>query len=234
MDHFSAVFGLCGKVGNLVDCRHAISKRADLRKPHQCLDPDPSGLMQLLTIIGIATALAMDAFAVSIAVGISLKRFEHRQLFRLSWHFGLFQSGMTVIGWGLGLTVRGFIETYASWLAFGLLMLIGGNMIREAFRRDQNPDVTSRRDATRGLSLVVLSVATSIDALAVGLSLSLLGVSIFLPAVVIGLVAAGFTVLGMQLGQRVSLSTRLTVAADVIGGLVLWGIAFNVLFQHLR
>jgi len=89
--------------------------------------------MSLLTLIGIAVALAMDAFAVAIAVGISLKSIHYRQVFRLAWHFGLFQAMMPVIGWAAGTTVRSHIQDYDHWIAFALLTLVGGNMLREAF-----------------------------------------------------------------------------------------------------
>jgi putative Mn2+ efflux pump MntP len=94
--------------------------------------------MSFLHIVAIAVALAMDAFAVSIATGVRLKRVSLRQFFRLAWHFGLFQAMMPVIGWAAGLTVRDTIERYDHWIAFGLLAFVGTNMIREAFKLEED------------------------------------------------------------------------------------------------
>lgn len=186
--------------------------------------------MSYLTIFGIAVALAMDAFAVSIAVGISLKQISPRQIFRLSYHFGLFQALMPVIGWWSGTAVRGFVENYAPWIAFGLLAAVGTNMIREAFQLDE--EQTNEKDSTRGITLVILSIATSIDALAVGFSISLLNQAIITPAIIIGLVAALFTIIGMHLGTRVATFKHLSLYAELLGGTVLWLIGFKILYDH--
>lgn len=132
--------------------------------------------MNLYTIIGISVALAMDAFAVSIAAGVYLKDVSFRQFFRLSWHFGLFQALMPVIGWGAGLSIRHFIEKADHWVAFCLLTVVSISMVREAFGKED--EEKARRDPTKGSTLIVLSLATSIDALAVGFSLSILNTSI--------------------------------------------------------
>ena len=159
--------------------------------------------MHLLTILGIAVALAMDAFAVAIATGVSLKRVNIRQTFRLSWHFGLFQALMPILGWGLGTSVQSYMEAYAHWVAFVLLALVGSNMLKEAVLADENEEeVKPRKDSTKGMTLVMLSLATSIDALAVGLSMSMLRVSIITPAIIIGIVAGLFTIAGLHLGKR--------------------------------
>ena len=186
--------------------------------------------MSLLNIIAIAIALAMDAFAVAIATGVRLKRVSLRQFFRLAWHFGLFQAMMPVMGWAAGLTVRESIERYDHWIAFGLLAFVGINMIREAFKLEE--DAQDKHDPTRGLTLVMLSVATSIDALAVGLTISMLQVAIWFPALVIGLVAGAFTVVGLHLGKSVGSAERLSPVAEVLGGLVLLGIGVKILFEH--
>lgn len=187
--------------------------------------------MSLLTILGIAVALAMDAFAVAITVGISLKTVSARQTFRLSWHFGLFQALMPTIGWALGSALRTFVDSYAHWLAFALLAAIGTNMLREAFSLGDDESET-RQDRTKGLTMVMLSVATSIDALAVGFSMSLLQISIIGPAIIIGIVAAAFTITGMHLGKKVASFQRLSLYAEIMGGLVLWLIGINILHDH--
>lgn len=184
--------------------------------------------MHVLDLILLAVALAMDAFAVAVATGVSLKRVSPRQTFRLSWHFGLFQALMPILGWMGGLSVRVYIESYDHWIAFGLLGYIGYKMIREAFEDDDN----NRGDPTKGVRLVMLSVATSIDALAVGLSLSMLGISVWIPAVVIGVVAFLFTMGGLHLGQRVSRAKSLSKYAELLGGVVLFGIGVRILIEH--
>ena len=185
--------------------------------------------MNFLTILGIAVALAMDAFAVAIATGVTLRRVSFRQTFRLSWHFGLFQALMPVIGWFLGASIQNYIDSYAHWVAFFMLALVGGNMLREAIVADDDQPEEERKDATRGLNLVMLSVATSIDALAVGLSMSMLKISIFYPALVIGIVAGLFTICGLHLGKKVAGLSILSTWAEITGGLVLWIIGLNIL-----
>ena len=189
--------------------------------------------MSTLAILGIAVALAMDAFAVAIATGVSLKQVSFRQTFRLSWHFGLFQAMMPVIGWGLGATVQSYMADYDHWVAFILLALVGGNMLKEAVLADEDEENQKpRKDATKGMTLVMLSVATSIDALAIGLSMSMLQVSIGTPAIVIGIVAGLFTIAGLHLGKRVARLTWLSSWAEIVGGLVLWLIGLNILREH--
>ncbi len=135
--------------------------------------------MDLIVLFGIAIGLAMDAFAVSIAVSVTLGGTSRRQTFRLAWHFGLFQALMPIIGWIAGRSVRPLIESWDHWLAFALLTIVGGRMILEAVRGGDREGRSS--DPTRGWSLVVLSIATSIDALAIGLSFAALGVEVWLP-----------------------------------------------------
>ncbi|MCP4716737.1 MAG: manganese efflux pump [Deltaproteobacteria bacterium] len=186
--------------------------------------------MDILTLVGIAFALSMDAFAVSVASGIRLKSITYRHVFRLAWHFGLFQALMPVIGWSAGLNVRSYIEQYDHWVAFGLLVFVGGNMVREAFHQDR--DESEKNDPTKGKTLVMLSVATSIDAFAVGLSFSMLNISILFPAVIIGFVAAVSSVVGIQIGRKVGNSTYLCSYAEGLGGIVLMVIGLTILREH--
>ena len=181
-----------------------------------------------LTILGIAVGLAMDALAVALAAGLALGEVSPRQTFRLAFHFGLFQFLMPVIGWMAGLTIESWIAGYDHWLAFGLLGAIGGKMIYEALTAEET---AGRSDPTRGLSLVVLSVATSVDALAVGISLGVLHVRIWYPAVVIGIVACALTAAGMHVGRR--FGSAFGRRMEVLGGLVLIGIGLKILLSHL-
>lgn len=186
--------------------------------------------MDFITLMGTAIALAMDAFAVAVASGVSLKIVSPRQTFRLAWHFGFFQALMPIIGWSGGLTVRSHIEHYDHWVAFVLLALVGGHMIWEALEKEKK--LQPKNDPTKGLRLVMLSVATSIDALAIGLSLSLLKISIWLPALVIGVVATIATAAGLHLGKKAGSSSHLSSYAEVTGGLVLIAIGLKVLYEH--
>jgi len=183
-----------------------------------------------LEVLLVAVALAMDAFTVAMAVGLHLSgngRIAPRQYFRLGFHFGLFQFLMPILGWLAGTTVRQYIESFDHWLAMILLSYIGIKMIRESSRTEEY----SRPDPTKGMSLVVLSVATSIDALAMGLSLALLGVGIIYPSVVIGIVALVFTVAGLALGRIIGMKWRSRVT--LAGGLILIGIGLKILAEHL-
>ncbi len=187
--------------------------------------------MNNFAILLIALALAVDAFAVALAAGVSLPEVGCRHTFRLAWHFGLFQGGMNILGWAGGLTFRSQIESFDHWLAFTLLFLVGARMIHEALSAgDENKKSPS--DPTRGFSLVMLSVATSIDALAVGLSFAVLKVSIWMPALVIGIVASAMTACGLHLGRVMRHAVGLGKTTEVAGGIVLIGIGLKILFDH--
>lgn len=186
--------------------------------------------MEFTTILLIALALAVDAFAVALAAGVSLCQVNSRQVFRLAWHFGFFQAGMNILGWLGGLTVRSLIERFDHWLAFGLLAFVGLKMIWEAIREAKEEDAGI--DPTRGRMLITLSVATSIDSLAVGLSFAVLEISVWLPALIIGLVASALTALGLRLGCLLGAASRLGSRAEIAGGLVLLAIGIKILYEH--
>lgn len=183
----------------------------------------------ILTILGIAVGLAMDALAVAIATGIALGVVSRRQTFRLAFHFGLFQFLMPVVGWLAGRLVERWIAPVDHWVAFGLLAFVGGKMMYEGFSGDDETRKAS--DPTRGATLVLLSIATSIDALAVGLSLGVMNTSIWVPAVVIGVVCGALTTAGMHLGRLAG--ERFGHRVEVLGGLVLVGIGVKILVEHL-
>lgn len=170
----------------------------------------------------------MDAFAVALTAGVLLHPVSKRQLFRLAFHFGLFQGLMPIIGWLAGRTVQSLITAYDHWIAFGLLSFVGGKMIFEAFSEE---DAKEKTDPTKGVTMVLLSVATSIDALAVGLSLAVIGVTIWMPALVIGITASLMTVAGMLLGGKIGSIWGKRV--EIFGGLLLIGIGIKILAEHL-
>jgi len=186
--------------------------------------------MDLLTIILIALALAVDAFAVALGAGVSLCQVRGRQIFRLAFHFGLFQAMMNIVGWMAGLTVRTVLEKVDHWLAFALLALVALKMIKDAVAGREAE--VRKIDPTRGYTLVMLSIATSIDSLAVGLSFSVLNISVWLPAAIIGIIATILTVAGLKLGCFLGSASRIGAKAEIAGGLVLLGIGFHILYQH--
>ncbi len=182
-------------------------------------------------IMALALALAVDAFAVAVAAGAASKETSFRQGFRLAWHFGLFQALMPVVGWYAGFFIQSWIEAYDHWVAFGLLFFVAQGMLRNAAGRHQE-DEAMHGDPTRGMTLIMLSIATSIDALAVGLSLSMVKVSIWTPSLIIGLVAGLSTALGMYLGRCLGSVSVFGRYAEAVGGLVLILIGLNILYEH--
>lgn len=186
--------------------------------------------MNLLVVLGMAFALAMDAFAVSLGLGLNLVRASAVQTFRLAFFFGLFQFLMQVLGWNAGMTVIGLIESYDHWVAFALLVGVSGKMILESFKSGGSVQI-KKSDPTKGISLFILSVATSLDALAVGLSLAALGLRILYPAVIIGIVAFLMSVVGMKLGPW--LGRMVGKRAELVGGLILILIGIKILADHL-
>lgn len=170
----------------------------------------------------------MDAFAVSATIAASLPGVSGRHMFRLAWHFGLFQAGMFVVGWYGGSALSSVISALDHWIAFGVLLFLGVRMIRESFDSRKKHQ---GYDPTRGWSLVALSVATSIDALMVGVSFGLVGLAVLLPATLIGLVALVLSAVGCQLGHAAA--NYLGRWAERVGGVVLMVIGVNILVQHL-
>ena len=183
--------------------------------------------MPFYEILLIALSMAMDAFAVCLVAGSLGQANGVRPIFRLSFHFGLFQFLMPIVGWLAGHTLEPLIQGYDHWVAFGLLAFVGLHMIQAAVfgKEEQRPD------PSRGWTLVVLSVAVSIDALAVGLSLGVLGISVWYPAVIIGVVTSLLSLAALRLGTR--FGTRLGKPVEVIGGVVLIGIGLRILISHV-
>jgi manganese efflux pump family protein len=176
----------------------------------------------------IAVGLAMDAFAVSLGIGTTQVSRQTRSRFRLAFHFGLFQCLMPIIGWFAGSTINRYISSIDHWVAFGLLGYVGINMLRSGLNPEKE---TYLKDPSRGKTLMVLTVATSIDALAVGLSLAMIDVQILAPSVIIGVVTFGLSLAGLFAGNI--LGEKFGKRMEIIGGLVLLGIGFRVLITHL-
>jgi manganese efflux pump family protein len=186
--------------------------------------------VSLIVLFGVAIGMAMDTFAVAVGLSCSERGLDRRQGLRIALSFSLFQVLMPLIGWAAGEVSLKRIQAYDHWIAAGLLVFVGGKMIVESVRGEE---ACERRegDPTRGLSLLVLSLATSMDALAVGLSFGTLDMPILFPAAVIGAVTFVITFAGTKIGPALGrLAGRW---ADLAGGLVLWGIAAKILVDHL-
>lgn len=184
--------------------------------------------MSALAIIFIALALAMDAFAVSIASGVTIKQMKiHHALIIGAW-FGGFQALMPLVGWLGGMKLRVFIGGVDHWVAFGLLFFIGSKMVYESFKMESIEKKTDPLDI--GV-LFVLSVATSIDALAAGLSFAMLDVSIIGPVLVIGAVTFVLSFAGVWIGGRFGHLFEKKI--EIVGGLLLMGVGTKILLDHL-
>jgi putative Mn2+ efflux pump MntP len=184
--------------------------------------------MEIISVFAIAIALALDAFSVSISAGMAIKTPTLRHYFRLAFHFGLFQFVMPLLGYAAGAGVERWIRSFDHWVAFGLLAFIGARMVFEAF----GDEAGKGRDPSHGWQLVVLSLATSIDALAVGLSFGVLGRPILVPSAVIGIVCASFSAAGIFIGARAS--SFAGKRAEALGGVILIAIGLKILLEHLR
>lgn len=184
--------------------------------------------MSLLTIFLLAVALGVDAFSVAIGIGAANNKKSWAPVWRLSLSFGVFQFAMPLIGWLAGSTVVELISGFDHWIAFGLLAFIGGKMILEGFETESDEE---KADQTRGWPLLMLSIATSIDALAVGFSFSLLKAPILFPSVVIGIVCFGMTAVGMVFGKV--LAKIFGRKVEILGGIVLIAIGVKILLEHM-
>lgn len=161
--------------------------------------------------------------------GISKPDYRTKQVLRVATFFGLFQAAMPALGWLAGETIVQYISGYDHWVAFGLLALVSGRMLWESFRSEHN--VEKETDITKVIPLLVLSVATSIDALAVGLSFAFLGVNIAIASLVIGVVAFLVTAIGFVVGRNVSKFVGRW--AEIVGAVILLAIAFRILLSHI-
>jgi manganese efflux pump family protein len=176
--------------------------------------------LPFLEILLISLGLSADAFSVALAAGAH--GFTSRRIFRLSWHFGLFQFLMPLIGWYGGEVLAEHIGGFGKFIVLLLLVAIGCKMIYDGFK----PNSPDSPDLSRGWKLVILSVCTSLDALAVGFGLGLIGTSIIVPALIIGIVCAAMTTLGLFVG--VWIYKRLGHKAMILGGLILIGIGIKM------
>ncbi|HUH67053.1 MAG TPA: manganese efflux pump MntP family protein [Syntrophales bacterium] len=180
--------------------------------------------MSFLSLLAVAVGLGTDAFSVALGVGGSIRPVSWAAVLRLSSFFGLFQLVMPVLGWLAGVSVTTVVAGFGHWIAFGLLVLVGSKMIASSFNGKEK---IRSVDPTKGLSVVILSIATSVDALTVGVSFAFLKIPVLYPSVVIGAVAFLMTACGMVFGERMGkIAGR---RAEVIGGILLIGIGIKIL-----
>ena len=196
--------------------------------------------MGFFEIFLIGVGLSMDAFAVSICKGLKMKKINYGQAVVIALFFGVFQAGMPMIGWFLGSRFLDIIASYDHWIAFGLLVIIGGNMIREAFSpEEKNDDCTDVFDIKE---LFFMAIATSIDALAVGVAFATLGdslnifgigaaISIWLSFAIIGVTTFVISVAGVKIGNV--FGTKYKSKAEVAGGIILIVIGIKILLEHI-
>jgi putative Mn2+ efflux pump MntP len=184
--------------------------------------------MSLVQIFLIAFALAMDAFAVSVAAGFAIPKVRIRHALTYGLWFGAFQAIMPLAGWLGGRTLSRYISEIDHWIAFGLLLLIGGKMIYESF---QIEEVEKEKNPLDTKVLFILALATSIDALAVGLSFALLNVTVLLPVVIIGVVTFILSYAGVYIGAKGGHFFERKI--EVVGGLILIAIGLKILWSHL-
>lgn len=184
--------------------------------------------MELATTLLISVGLAMDAFAVSLGVGTAGRAKDFRAKFRLAFHFGFFQGMMTFLGWLLGSTIASFINTFDHWIALALLAYVGINMIRSGFNKDAE---SFEKDPSKGKTLMMLCVATSLDAMAVGLSMAMIGTEIIFPSIVIGVITLGLSSFGLVAGTK--LGEKFGKRMEILGGLILVFIGLRVVITHL-
>ncbi len=184
--------------------------------------------MNLFTVLLIAVGLAMDSFSVSITSGLTAEHLDFVDIFKIAFFFSSFQAFMPLIGWTAGVNIINLISGIDHWIAFGLLSLIGCRMIYEAAGREEEKRMMNPLDTH---VLLILSIATSIDALAVGLSLSLLKIYILTPAAIIGIVTFSFSFLGVLIGERYGAILKRKI--EGLGGLILIGLGVKILIEHI-
>ena len=184
--------------------------------------------MDFISIFFIAVGLAMDAFAVSITCGFTILQPKRWKALKIALSFGMFQAIMPIIGWFAGRTFSAYIERFDHWIAFGLLSIIGSRMIYNAITMKECETIIDPSDIK---TLFMLSIATSIDALAVGVTFAFLQLNIITPVLIIGLITFFISVIGLLIGHK--LGCHFGKRFEIFGGIVLIGIGIKILIEHL-
>ena len=188
--------------------------------------------MDIFTLLAISVALSMDAFSVSICKGLATKKFSFKTALLCGLWFGGFQALMPAIGYFLGAQFEHLITSFDHWIAFGLLLVIGVNMIREAMSEDESTDNAECSCSCTGFkTMLMMAIATSIDALAVGVSFAFLSVDIWKSVAVIGVTTFLFSFVGVKIGNI--FGSRYSKAAEITGGVILILLGIKILLEHL-
>lgn len=185
--------------------------------------------MGVVEIFLIGVGLAMDAFAVSVCKGLSMKKIDWKKAIIIGLYFGIFQALMPLVGYFLGSAFESIVTQVDHWIAFILLAIIGINMIREACNKEC--DNKNNNDNVDFKTMIVLAIATSIDALAVGISFAFLSVNIWLAIAIIGIVTFVLSLAGVKIGN--SFGDRYEKKAEFTGGLILILMGIKILIEHL-
>ena len=183
--------------------------------------------MGVLEILLISVGLAMDVFAVSVCKGLAMNKMSWKKAIIIGLYFGIFQAGMPIIGYYLGVSFESFVTSIDHWIAFGLLAFIGGNMIKEAFDKESeeaNDDIGMK-------TMLLLAVATSIDALAIGITFALLDINLALAVSMIGIITFILSIIGVKIGNRFGIKYK--SKAEFAGGLILILLGVKILIEHL-
>lgn len=183
--------------------------------------------MGAIEILLISIGLAMDAFAVSVCKGLAMKKMSWKKAIIIGLYFGIFQAVMPVIGYFLGTTFERFITNVDHWVAFILLVGIGINMVKEAFNKESE----NRNDNVDMKTMLVLSIATSIDALAIGITFACLKIHIVMPFITIGLITFIISVIGVKIGNQ--FGDKYGKKAEIMGGVILILLGIKILLEHL-
>lgn len=184
--------------------------------------------MDILEIILISVGLAMDAFAVSVCKGLSIKQINLKNIIIICIYFSFFQAIMPLIGFGLGSTFSSIVQQVDHWVTFVLLSVIGLNMIKESF----DDDIEKKNDRIDTKTMLLLSIATSIDALAVGVTFAFLKINIYIAVSIIGIITFMLCFIGVKIGNK--FGDKLQNKAEILGGIILILIAFKILLEHLK
>ena len=188
--------------------------------------------MGVTELILIGIGLSMDAFAVAVCKGLNMRKVNYQQTFIIALFFGGFQAIMPLIGWVLGKQFEQYITSIDHWIAFGLLLLIGGKMIWEVFKEDEEEGCSCACAVKFDLKeLFILAIATSIDALAVGITFAFLKLNIWMPISLIGVITFGLSIVGVMIGNK--FGERYKSKAELAGGIILILIGLKILLEHL-
>lgn len=182
--------------------------------------------MTLLEILLIAIGLAMDAFAVSICKGISLKKMNWKKAIIIALYFGIFQALMPIVGYMVGSAFELFVTKVDHWIAFALLTIIGANMLKEAFAKDTD----NLNENVDFKTMIILAIATSIDALAVGITFAFLQANIVISSAIIGIVTFIISIIGVKIGNK--FGDKYERNAEVVGGFILIFMGIKILLEH--